>query len=321
MAIINKNTLQMAWDLDAMAAYSVTNGDNIIIDLIEEGTLFAKGNGIRTIAGVKSRKIFSDISDNYTILQKTNGDISSVDYSGQTAISDVTIEVEELMVLERYKSGELKEKISQVLMRDGSDYSSEDVYKDALMSLKTKTLSRYTDLEFWQGSTTGATYNKFDGILSQLVDASTDNSPSSGLTVANAIAHVEAVVLNAYTINPNWYSTKIYMYMSPANFTVYYRALFGLGSAIDANTLNDNKRVNSFEIPGYDIVVIKTLGLEGLNNIVLTRENNFCVGTDLESENDKFDFSWLTEALFWRLMIVFKLGCKVVRTNEVFLTL
>ncbi|MFW6310773.1 MAG: hypothetical protein ACOC1K_00905 [Nanoarchaeota archaeon] len=318
MGKIDKNKLQMAYDLSSMATYAKSNGQELIVDLITKSNLFAPDNGLRVIQGIKSTDKFADIADGGTHLQKTSGDLSSLTPSGSTTLADIDISVTEIAVIEKYVKDTITSKITQMLLKPGSDYSNELPYADVLVDLKSKTIAKTNELHFWQGSTSG-TYNVFDGILQQLSDGGTPSGAASGMTTSNAISHVEAVIKAGLDLHPEWLTNTTYLYMSPAQFNTYRRAVYGLGSTIDRESIVNNV-VESFFVPGYDIKVISTAGLEGVNNIVFTRENNFVVGTDLQSEDDQFKFEYLNESLYWRLLAVYKLGAKVCRTDEVYYT-
>ena len=51
--------------------------------------------------------------------------------------------------------------------------------------------------------------------------------------------------------------------------------------------------------------------------MIMTREFNLCLGTDLVSEDDTLSFEYLNEQQCWRLFGAYKLGPQIARTQEV----
>jgi hypothetical protein len=321
MSKIKKDTLKLAYDLSNMAAYAKTNGEVLIQDLVMQAQSFKPNLGYRIETGIKSTDKFADVSLGYTVLQSTNGDVSSVSASGTTGLKDISVTVTEIAIKEKYVKSTLDSKIGQVLEAPGSDYSNELPYGDILVSLKGKEVGRLNDILLWQGDSstgnTNANTNKFNGFLTQILAGSyVDGGTKTGLTAANAIATVEAVKDKAFTAFPAWITNGCDMYMSPLNYSVYYRAVFGLGSVINDLTKNEAGLVESFMMPGTNVKVISCNGLQGQTNIVVTRDSNLVIGTDLVSEDDQFEFRYLEELEYWRLKAVYKLGATVARVAE-----
>ena len=176
----------------------------------------------------------------------------------------------------------------------------------------------------WQGSTTGATNNQIDGYLTRLKASSGASAyvAATGVTIpftqTTAIASVEAFVKQALAAFPVWVLDGAYLYMSPTNFEIYFRAVYGLSSPVNTLTLELNARpIQKFMVPGTNVEVLSTNGLVANNSLVMTREFNLCLGTDLVSEDDTLSFEYLNEAQCWRLFGAYKLGPQIARTAEV----
>jgi len=314
----------MAYDVSGMAAYAKSNGTVLIKDLILGAQSFGQ-DGIRVETGIKSTDKFADFAVGNTYLQTTNGDAGALSYSGGSTLADISVSVVEMAVKERYATGLLNSKIAQMQMRAGSDPSNPLPYSDVLVELKTKDVGNKNDIALWQGSTatgnTNINTNKFDGWLTlALAGASVSGGSAAALVAATAIATVEAIKKVAETSFPAWVNEGAFVYMSPANFSVYYRAVFGLASTIDSQTLATGKPVEKFYIPGSNFLVMSTNGLQGKNNIVITRDANLIIGTDLVSEDDTLTFEYLNEALCYRLLAIYKLGAQIARVAEVVVT-
>lgn len=316
--------LKMAYDTSGMADYAKSNGDEIIRDLIVKAQSFDQ-DGIRIEEGIKSTKKVADIAVGSTVLQDTNGDPGSLPYSGGTTLADINLAVSEITVKEKYVTGQLNSKIAQMQMKSGSDPSNPLPYTDVLVELKGDDVALKNDIILWQGSTatgnTNGNTNKFDGWLTQaLAGASVSGGTNAALVPSTAIATVDSIRLVAETAFPAWVSTGSFMSMSPSQFSVIYRAIHGLGSAIDNQTLATGKPVAEFYLPGTNMLVQSCVGLVGKTNIFVTRTDNKILNTDLVSEDDVLNFEYLNEALIWRLMANYKLGAKIARIGEVVVT-
>lgn len=314
----------MAYDLSGMAAWSKSNGNVLITDLIVNGQSFTM-EGIRTETGIKSTDKFADITLGNTYLQTTNGDPSSISPSGGTTLADIDVSVVEMAIKEKYIKSTLYSKIAQMHLKAGSHPSNPLPYDQIMVDLKGQDVRKKNDILLWQGSTaTGVTnvnLNKFNGWLTiALAGASVSGGSAAALAASTAIATVEAIRNVAVTNFPAWLDNTYFMYMSPANFSTLYRATFGLNSVIDNQTLATGKPVTSFYLPGTNCLVLSTNGLQGKNNILVTREYNLILGTDLVSEDDSLEFDYLTEGQYWRLFGVYKLGAQVARVKEVVVT-
>lgn len=314
----------MAYDLTGMATWTKSNGTVLIKDLILDGQSFNL-EGLRVETGIKSTDVFADFGAGSTYLQTTNGDPGSLSYSGGSVLKDVSISVVEMAVKEKYVKSTLESKIAQMQMRAGSDPSNPMPYADVLVGLKKQAVGYANDILIWQGSTstgnTNINTNKFNGLLTQvLVGGYVTGGTAAALTGATAIATMEAFVKTAHTSFPAWVQAGSYLYMSPINFSTYYRQVFQLNSTQDALNVGSATPVQKFFIPGTQVLVQSTNGLTGKNNFLMTRDGNFFIGTDLVSEDDSLSFEYLNEAQLWRLFAAYKLGAKVARIAEVVAT-
>jgi hypothetical protein len=311
------------YNVSAMADYSKSNGQILIADLLLEGQSFNQ-EGIAIQDGIKSSDKMVDFSvQGQTFIQKTLNDVGLLGYSGGTLLLDVTIAVTELAVKERYVTSSLNAKITQLAMAKGSDPSSELAYADTLVSLKAKAVGMLNDKILWQGDTasgnTDSNTKLFDGWLKKIkAGAYVTGGTSALLSGTTAIAKIEAIQKATFDAFPAWIDGA-YMFMSPANYSVYYRQLFALNTVIDGLTINTERQPQSFVIPGTNMVVQSTNGLAGRNEIVVTREGNLVIGTDLVSEDDFVKLEFLNEQQCWRLEVVYKLGAAVARPSEVVL--
>lgn len=311
----------MGYNLQGMSDYAKSNGIVLIKDLILQAQSFSM-DGIRVETGIKSTELFADFAVGATVVQATNGDAGALQYSGGSTLKDISIHVIELAIKERYVKSVLESKIAQMQMRAGSDPSNPLPYADVLVNLKAQTVGHINDLLIWQGST-GSTGNTslINGYLQLLTTAGDYTSGATGataFTLTTAIPKVEAFVNVAKSAFPAWIIDGAFIYVSPTNFETYRRAVFGLSSPVNTLTLDLNAKPDlKMLVPGTNFEIISTNGLVGNNSIVMTREFNLCLGTDLVSEDDTLSFEYLNEAQCWRLFGAYKLGPQIARTAEV----
>jgi hypothetical protein len=304
----------MAFDLTAMADFAKSNGKVLITDLVIKGRSFV----ILPIQdGIKSSEKLIDFAENSTVLR--TGDYSAADYQGGVKLTDKEIKVIEIFVKEAYKKHDLQKKIAQMALRAGS--SPEDMpFQDLLVGLKGASIAAANESLLWKGSVAGG--NLFDGFLTQLL-AATDytetNVAAADLSKTGAVDKVESVIELAFNTFPTWIDHQTRMFMSPKNFTTYFRAVNKLNGAVDKLT-NEGQVITEFQIPGTNCWATSVSGLHGKPELILTRPENFVIGVDLKGEDEDFRFEYLNEALLWRYFALYKLGCKIARTNEVVVT-
>lgn len=307
----------MGFDVSGMADFIKGDPQTILTDIIMEAQSF---NGmLRIVDDIKASKKVVDITDNEVIIQ--GGDYTGYDgFSGDDTFKDVLVTVSELHVKKQYKKRELEAKVTGLAYKQGSN-PDEVAYNDVLMNLNGQALAYNNDVAIWQGDvllTGDTTKLHFDGLFTQ-INASGDKiktgTAAVPLTSSTAIAAVERMVNKMEDNFPNWVSSETQLFMAPRNFQKYYRALFGLSGVINADSL-ENAPITSIRVPGTNVTAIATTGLDGSNEMVLTRPNNLIVGTDLVSENDELTFIYSNDAKWYELFALYKLGAKVVRTAE-----
>ena len=119
------------------------------------------------------------------------------------------------------------------------------------------------------------------------------------------------------TSKPELLDKPTILAMSPADFSVWYRVTYGLNGVITNQTLNQTGLPFAAQVPGTNIMAYGMAGLAGTNEKILTRPENFIVGTDLKSDEEKLEFKYIDAILAFRLFVYYRLGAKIVRTSEV----
>lgn len=311
----------MAYDVTGLSEYVHGKPENLMNDLFMEGKSFQI---LKKETGIKNSTKYYDTTNNEVVIQ--TGSPSGVDnYEGTDSYKDVIINVTECFIKKEYVKNDLEKTLLNLQMKAGND--QEDLPGiQTLQELNGKALNYENERLLWLGDvdlsgTTGQAGNigKFDGFVKQL-DAAGDYFKTGTAPVAldsnNALTIVNGMVDKMIEVSPELIGTTVDMYMSPRNFQVYVRTAYGMNGQINRDTI-DFKPVTSILVPGTDVMVHAMPGLNGSNEIMLSRQDNFIIGCDLESEADEFRLDYLLNTLSHRLMAIYKLGAKVVRTHEV----
>ena len=235
--------------------------------------------------------------------------------SGQTTISDLTLTNTQFKVFETYTKEALNKTILASLGR-GTD-PAELPMEQLILGLKSKQLFNQNEKMIWQEATL------FDGVLEQLKDASTYKvGPAAAdfttLTDASILANVKAMKTKMESDLPELIGQETVLAMSPANFSAWVAAKFGLNGTITTQTIGaDGKPVMEAYIPGTNILVAGLPGMVGSNHMVLTYPQNIIQVVDLVSEDETLNFIYNPFARWHELAAQYKLGVKVANPSKV----
>lgn len=310
----------MAFDVTGMADYINGKPEVIISDVILKGESF----GILNVqTGIKDTSKLIDVAVGDTMIQ--TGDYSSLDrFSGTTEMNDVSISVKERFVSELYNKSTLNAKVANLALRAGSQ-PSDLAFEDLIMGLKGKKINNMNELSLWQGDTTvtGTTADQknlaiSDGFIKIARDGGAIESSvvATGLTSTNAITNV-ADVCDTYEANfPQFADEVSYLFMSPTNFSAWYRAAFALNGSVTKDNISLEPVKEAF-VPGRNIIAKSMIGLAGVNDLIVGKADNFTIGVDLESETDTLTFEYHSVLKSHELFGIWKLGAQIARPTEV----
>ena len=290
--------------------------------------------------GIKATEKVMDMSGSAAILQ--TGDYTGITgHSGGVSLADILITVTPLYVKEKYTKQILQGKLAQIAEKLGSN-PEEIPFSDTIMELKGKQINFANEQLLWRGDTsvngwkgdasTSANNLMFDGIIKQLyldsstvtfVTATSTDCSAGALTAANALTTIEAMVQKFYTINPAFVGIETVLAMSPKDFMMYNRVLYGLnGANIITTLIIDKEPYQYMRVPGTNVIAHAVVGLTEIPGVtssplVLTRPENIIVGYDLKGEDEFLDFTYMDFPRWYELFGVYKLGVKVARVYEV----
>lgn len=155
----------------------------------------------------------------------------------------------------------------------------------------------------WQGT------EQFDGLL-QILEAEEGKVTVTGQTKANAYDAIKAVVA---AVKPTMLKEDLRIFVGTDFYVAYIQEL------VEKNLYHYSANDDNFEIvvPGTTIKVTAVDGLNGTNKIVMSRASNLYYGTDMEGDEEKFDFWYSKDNGVFRLAIEFNAGVQVAFPDQV----
>lgn len=320
----------MGFVIDNATDISIPKTDRLLVAAIRE---VQAHDIIGMVSEVKGSAITPDLLD--TGVDFKEGDFTGVN-SGGTEIKDIKVENTLFTSEEKYQVSKLAATIYKLAMQKG--VKPEDFpIQDAVLELKKSTIAKQYDKAVFLGDSdgTGKTLSdKVDGLVKKIkasaalnigneVATEVVNSGVNGnvaLAAGTCIAKIVAFCNTFDTKFPHLSEEMINVYMSPANFRIWFQATFGTAGVINANTLNNGVMPDKMIHPAFDhFTIISCKGMLGSNEIFAGQQDNFLEVVDGDAESDfmKMHFSEDLEAFL--LHTAMRLGTKIVHPYEVLL--
>ena len=326
----------MATGYTLTGAATFTNADpQKVLELI-----ISKGKGVKDHysfeTGVKYKKIIPWIS-NVDVNPSTGDNSGYIAGNGSSTVVDVTVENTPLSIKEDYKPQAVQKYVIGLLAKSSNPEEGLPLI-DLIDKLKKDTIHEYNEKFLWTATTdtsttvqafrsitAGSALSTYDGILEQVKGVAGEYGLKSlsltNLTDASVLSYVNSVRLAMETTTPALITVDTVMSMSPANFTAFNKALYGLKGTINDNTLGaDGLPKDELVLPGTRTKVISEIGLTGQNDIFLTYPENVIAVYDLLDEDEKLDWFYSQDAAMWIMRAWYKLGAKVVDPSACFIT-
>lgn len=157
----------------------------------------------------------------------------------------------------------------------------------------------------WTGSVSGG--DAFDGIETVITGTSfvpvTYQSSDSVTTIVNATyAAIPSAAFN---------KGQVVMFMGSDMYRTYIQELIANGNLVITTGLNDVAMPDSILIPGTNVRVYGVAGLDGTGDVYASYQDNFIYGTDLQGDDEKFDFWYSQDNREFRLAIEMAIGVQV----------
>lgn len=314
----------MAFVVNSLANYTEENEALLVASSVlgAKTASLIKGQG-NVMLGVKSAETIN-IMDTDAIFQ--DGGSCGFTASGSTSFTQRTVTIGKIKVNEALCPKDLEAKYLQKALTAGSSYDS-IAFSAEYSQRKADKIAAQLETALWQGDTTSANVNlnKFDG-LAKLVNAAsasvihantstyygTPLAASAGITASVVVAVLDAV----YKAIPAEIVGKddVAIMVGQDVFRTYTIALKNANLfAYNFNGPADSELV----LPGTQIKVVATPGLNGTSKIYATRISNLFLGTDLLNEEERFELFYAKEADQVRFVSEFKMGVNFAFPTEV----
>jgi hypothetical protein len=289
----------MAYNLDGLTnGFVKEDAQKLIYKTITEG---ATASLMTPQTGIKSAETINIVTTRGVWQGKTACNPTA---SGTTAFSQRTLTVGSVSVILEWCEETLETYYLQGAMKAGGVYTDLTFRNQILEDVKQNILAD-KEVAIWQGDTTaGSAYlNKFDGLI-KIIGA--EGTVNTATPIAWSVANSRTAVQNALTaITADMYTNgnlKMFMGQTEARD---YRLKLGIDNlyhltGADAKLYAENS----------DIEIVPVAGLNGTKKVYVMSPDNMFLGTDLMSEDEKFDLKVLENEKL-RLTVKFKYGVQI----------
>ena len=166
----------------------------------------------------------------------------------------------------------------------------------------------------WQGDKSGidANLNKFDGMI-KIVEAASIAATKTYSTGASVVS----IVNDVYNAIPSAAYSKgeVVMYMGSDMYRKYIQELVANGNIIlksdTSASLGNLAMPESILVPGTNVTVYGIPGLDGTGKVFASFKDNFCFGTDMTGDEEKFELWYSQDNREFRCAIEFIAGVQV----------
>lgn len=240
----------------------------------------------------------------------------SFNADGDVVFSQRELGVKELRVNEEYCMADLNKFYLQKSLNPGSWNEDMGELEGAFAEAKSEKIREAIEIALWQGDSVSGTGNNqyFDGFIKQIDDSGVAiNGNPTGITASTGITdgNVIDIVRGMYDLLPeDELDLDVKIVMGYDTYRLYSKAL------IDSNLFHyrgdedGSGRMRMF-IPGTNVEVVALKGLSGTNRIFTLTDLNYYVGTDLDNEEEQFDFWYSKDDQNTKFAVKFKLGTQI----------
>jgi hypothetical protein len=273
----------MAFDLSALTSYV----DETRMDLIKRSVLGGRTLQLISIQpGIKSAATINIIDTDLVAQAGSCG----WDPDGTTELTQVELSVCPVKINEELCVDDLESFYTQTLMRPGS-YNTEIPFEGIYAEQKTEKIAALIEDIIWRGDTDGSgNLALCDGFLKQFGASGSgvvDGNPL-GLTAITATNIVDIVDEQVNLIPTDIINADdLYIMCGYDFYRLYAKALR------DANLFHYTGAENqglefSQVVPGTNVRIVATRGLNGTNKLVTSKAANLYFGTDLLNDYESF---------------------------------
>lgn len=278
--------MSKGYDISALESYVQNNEKILTVDTVLGNVA---GDSIKNMVhqvGIKGSMKLNYLNTE-AVLQEGG---CSFTPSGVTQFTNRVLDTQLIKVQDEFCKYDLINSWLEYSVRIASTENDPMPFEAEVFDGVVKSINKKMEVLVWQGDTNDG--DIIDGILTQAEGA------DSALTITASTASGASVydaVLAAYMALPEELlnDPETTVFLSPNNYRAYVQELVAQKFYAPIYTPN-NEEVNDMFIPGTNIKVHKTLGLQGCDNkVIATSWKNLVYGCDLVSDSETFD-GWVS---------------------------
>ena len=298
----------MGLDVSGLSVYTDENK----MDLIKKSVLEGRSLEYLTVQPDIKSSATINIIDSTLVGQAGSCGFNS---DGTTVLSQRTLSVAPIKVNESICVDTLDSYYTQKMMNPGS-YNESIPFEQIYAEDKAEKIADMLESIVWKGDTAGAgNIALADGLL-KVIDAegsvvdgnSGAVTVATGITAANIVDIVDGMVaaVPADIID----AEDIVLFMGYDNYRTYAKALR------DANLFaytgaEDQGQKFSQMVPGTNVKVVAVKGLNGTSRLILSRQANLYIGTDLLNDAEQFSIFYSKDNDEVRFVAKLKIGTQL----------
>ena len=298
----------MGLDVSGLSVYTDENK----MDLIKKSVLEGRSLEYLTVQPDIKSSATINIIDSTLVGQAGSCGFNS---DGTTVLSQRTLSVAPIKVNESICVDTLESYYTQKMMNPGS-YNESIPFEQIYAEDKAEKIADMLESIVWKGDTGGAgNIALADGLL-KVIDAegavvdgnSGAVTVATGITAANVVDIVDGMVaaVPADIID----AEDIVLFMGYDNYRTYAKALR------DANLFaytgaEDQGQKFSQMVPGTNVKVVAVKGLNGTSRLILSRQANLYIGTDLLNDAEQFSIFYSKDNDEVRFVAKLKIGVQL----------
>jgi len=302
----------MAYDVSGLTNYTKENGTELIFATVSEGQTLSLIPNIQT--GIKSAEKIQLLNISGVWQADTSCGFNA---SGTTTITNRTITVGKIKVDLEWCEKDLEAKATQQKLRAGSKYESLAFESEFVAKLQNND-KVYVEQAIWNGSTgsSDAYLNKFDGFRTIIGAASGVIACSSSGVTAWSETNARTVSKSlgaAVAASASWMLTKsdVVAFIGTAELVTLRQKY------ITDNMYHIMGTENTLYVEGTTIPYVGVDGLSGKKEIYIMEKENMYVGTDLENEEEQYEFWYSQDDRVIRYNKSWKMGVQVAFPDRI----
>lgn len=302
----------MAFDVSALSSYTDEQVAKYLYQTVKEGD---------TLKLIPNRQTGIKSGEKIKIITTTGvwqaGGSCGFNASGDTAFSERTLTVGKVKINLEWCPKTLESKYTQLRLEKGSVYETAQFQEEIVAQLQNKD-SYNVENVIWNGDTTSgdAYLARFDGYR-KIIKAgtgvlTTSTSGSTAWSSANSRTVVQSFVTKLTASLPQKLASKsLRLFIGIAEYYALKQKY------ITDNLFHITGDEGVLHVEGTDIPIVPVSGLSGKAELYLMELDNMYVGTDMENEEEKFEFWYSQDDDVVRYKKEFKLGVQVAFPSEI----